>query len=466
MPIESTVHLFLHDPMFVNQEQSFRVAIDAGGVCRLSGAALSYFNDLYTVRDSRAARTPGPSVATPTRALLLADRYHEAAFLDLLALVPGAQRDQLFAILDRLVFNHNPATSVASLDAALSADAAYAVYTPGSLTQATTRHTGIAYLAGGTHSFQCPDWVGFRVTLTQGGVTSAVDLKVWVDSQAFYDGYPLSTVMAVVPPLGYDQVLNAPLTGAAGSSALVTAAASATLNQSLLAADIRTQDASGYLTQLVRLYDAQNNTLLVPFNILYKGAVPDRLTCRLAIRAKALVSGYGTETQWRQRIPELYIDSQIYLIPQWTTTTNLPDQVVHPSVMPIKAALEAAKLVLPAVDDEFLADHMEALSAAYNTMMVLVVPNPANAPEKRSFLALHPTYRDFASHEPGYAYMAEATRRFALALNTLLPMAAGLGPVEGYALQTDNGLTYIPFDVGFTEFCVVTKESFRNRTGL
>lgn len=462
--MSDTVHVFLHDPVFLDLSQAFRAAHDGGGVGRLSAPGLSYFQTLFTITDARATRTPAPAWPATTRATLLLDSAAFADFVALFEAIPANQRGMLFAILDRVAFNLGPAPDLVALESELATAGHYAIYQPGTLQLAPGRTSDPVYPAGEPpQTVSCPDWVAFSVLLDDGSADGVeVDLKVWVTDAAFRAGYPVSVIETVVPPLPLSRLLNDPVVGA-GANAFATAAIIAALQQATLDPTLRATDSTGVVTYQARFFDGAANMVVVPFNVLYKGKVPDRLAMRLAV--KALLLSVGTESQWRVRCPELFVDSRIWLVPQWNNTTPRVDQVIHPSVIKLAKLLANVKRTLPTLGNDFVEQTTEVLSVAYDELMLAAVPHPLNPPNRLSFRALHPTYQDFATTDPNFQYMTTETRRLAIELAQVLPVAAGKATSGLYTKVSEDGLAYWPFDVGFTEYCVIDREAFLNRAG-
>lgn len=461
-----TYHVFIHDPIFLNRARTFAAAQDAGGVGTLSAAGLSYFRTLYTVADTRQARTPQPHFGDSTRPVLLFDSEQYPDLLQLLEQASDDERASLFAIIDRVVFKYSAAQSRATVDQELASSPTYPTFVANSLVIDSGRESDTTYYPDNTTGeVIVPTHITFRVTFVTEAVSLEVEIQVWASDTAFKAGYPITTIQSVAAPLPYPRLLSDSLIGT-GANAFSTALTVAQLNQSALKAAIANGDSTGYTTFQVRFVDNAGNSTMVPFNILYKGVEPDRMACRLAIKALLLNSGTGNAAQWRARAPSLFIDARFYIIPMWNNTVTRQDQVAFPSIIGVPKLIDNAKKAMPGTATDFLVNHLEFMTAAYDTMSLAVVPHDLNEITKLSLQEIHTTYQNVATDSPTFAYMAADTKQFATKLQSALAVAAGKASNPDFLAVNDAGAAYVSFDVAFVEICVMTKESYANRLGV
>lgn len=466
MPVNPTVHVFLHDPAFIERDNPSKPIFSVvGGLCIPAAKHLSYFKTLYQIVDARTERDPLPSAAlAATKPIILLDQDEYAGFIGQYTAMSSSFKGMLFAIIDRVLLGNRSTDTATTLDTELTNDPRYGIYKPFSLSVAPSRSVGTAYLGGGdTEVIVAPDWALFKISVATPSGPQDVEIKVWASDGAFGVGYPVSIITEVIPPLDYTTLFSAPLIGA-GSNPFTIAMNSATLGQGKLDPKLRDDDSSGLHLQKIAFYDANGNVMLVPFSILYKGARPGVLAIRRAIRQEVLTSGVGDPTRWRQRAPELFVEDQFYCIPQWNIRTERPDQVVYPNISPLPILIQNTRDALPQYATDYISQSTEVISAAYDTLTLTSVPNPINVAEF-SILTLHPTYQNFAANEQGFNWMAQNTKEFAIKLNRALAVAAGKAVDPLYEPRYEGTLIYIPFVVGFVEYYVMTKESFLNAVG-
>lgn len=461
MPFPDTIHGFMYDAAFVDKTNSIRLLNPTGGMLVPSVQSLSYFRDTKTVNDERATRPWLGAYTADTRAQVLVDGAEFADFLAHVATMPAAETEALFAILDRLFIHYDALETLTDIETALTTDAAYSIYSPGSLSLSPGTAQATAYNAGST-IIEAPNWALFKVFTTGSEGQEEIELKIWTGDAQFISNYPVTSISEVVPVLSYSALLNDPIIGG-GSNAFDVADDSAELWRTKLDPQLFGKDNSGIHLQKIKFYDASLNVTLVPFGILHKGLVPNLLKIRTAIK-DLLLGATGSEEQWRARAPELFIADQFYLIPQWNISTTRPDQVTYPNVAPVAKILTNTRLALPALSTDYIDANIEIIAAVYDSLFLSSVPHPLNVQEF-SIMDIHPTYQSYAASEPGFANMEAHTKDFANRLNIALAVAAGKATNELYQPRVEGDDTYIPFVVGTTEYYVMTKESFLNKVG-
>jgi len=458
-----TIHAFFTDDLFKDRSSPYQSAISNGPVGALHPRVLSYFVQPIALRDERASRELGSvldpiQVASPTRAELLVDAEFHQSELDAFHTWPEASRQVMFTILDRLLLRYNTNESVASVEQELL-QYPDAIYKQGTLVYSTTSTMGVVYQADGTSTVQVrvPDFVVFSVIVG----SATYDFKVWAAKATFLEKYPNSKIMAVVPPLPPTDLLEKSLI-VADQNMFLTADKSSAVGLDALDDVIAQEDSSGYTSYEAKFVDPENNYVFVRFNLAYKGHVPGKLACRAAIKAYLLGSGVGTYAQWKARVPELFIEAQFFMIPMWNNKTVRPDQVIYPSTIPSKKIKAAAVAVLFDLDQDFVMDNLDVVSAAYETLTIAAVPNTLNAVNRLSFSDEHPTYQNYAPHEAGFAYMTQITQQFSRVFNSALVVAAGAAVDPALVPINLDGRVFYTFTVNSVEYYVINAETFTN----
>lgn len=459
-----TIHVFLYDPMFTDTTSIFKPILKDGGVCQLTGPSLSYFNEIYEVRDGRAVRSPALPFTTTTKPNIVFDGKLYSAFKSTLNSASQSSRDSLFSIIDRTCLLYVATETEETLDQVLLADSKYSIYTAGSFKRSPGASAGTAYLAdGSTRTLTVPNYVSFNVVFNTNGVIKDYEIKVWTDNNTFYTEYPESSIISVALPLTPSELLTLPLIGT-GANTFSVSSATAELSASSLQQAIKDTDASGFVTYRAKIFNNVGDIVTVPFNLLYKGQSPDRLTMRQAIREKLLQSGVGNTTAWKQRIPELFITGQMYLVPQWGNITTQVDRILYPSIMSTRASVENTKKILNHVGSKHIEQYIEHAVSIYDLLLLTAISHPDNETQIH-LRSLHPTYQAVKSTDPAYAYMEDHTKSFATQLSVVLAVAAGKATSTDYTSITQGLVTYIPFSVNEIEYYVVTKESYLNIAG-
>jgi len=464
---ERIVHGFIHDASFIDRARLIAPGYPQSGLFVPKDDRLSYFVQLYKLIDTRDIRTPTPSFTTTQKPCILIDRFAYTEFLaDYENYVTTPEKTKLFNIIERCLFSAQPTDNSISINTELGLNSAlYGIYVPGSFTTSSLRETGIAYSDTGVETpVTAPTWIRFKVILTTLSGPDVVEFKFWSEDVAFGNEYPLSFIMETVNPLPFETLLYGPIVGGTNNPFAVVAD-SARIGTDKLNPKIKTEDNSGLWLQRITFYDSSNNSTLVPFQILYKGQRPSISQIRKAIRELVLGSGVGTENEWRARAPELFIEDQFLLIPQYNILTYRPTQIIYPNVSPWPKMIANSVLALTHLSTDYITDNIEVIPALYDTNTLTAVPNDLNLNHTK-IGPIHPTYQIYSSTEPGFISMEVHTREFSLKLNSVLAIAAGKAVPGNYDIRTEYGADWVAFTVGFVEYVVMTRESFSNKIGI
>lgn len=464
----TAVDFFVADSSFLDHRSPFVSVLDDGGIGRLTQHGLSYFVDAYVARDSRApsARTVD-WVAAYSPTLIIDSNFYQT-FITQLEALDATTRTALFQMVDRLLFN--PSATGDAEAWLTSTDKVKDLYVPKSLIKPTTQVSNPVYVGDNStpQQFTSIPFVTFTVALPTGSTTTDYDITVYSDNGTWITRYPNSKIVAVSPPLSYDDLLNLPLTTASANK-LASATGTVNLNYNAIAAQIKAEAASGYSMFSVKVIDsANNNTVLAPFLVLYKGAIPTQLEMRQAVKAEVLSSGIGTEEQWRTRIPELFVDMQFYLIPMYDNITGLPDEYIYPSIVNTWKVFGNAGKVLTNVDTTYLQKNTELLAANYEKLLIAGVMDPDSetaSDPKTTLLARFPTYQSWSADDANFQYMAPDAQTFSLNLSEALKVALKNGTSATMFPVVDRNVEYVAFVIGNAEYCVVTKESYLELIG-
>lgn len=458
----STVHIFIHEPIFTDRTPVYAQQLRKDRVGSLSDVGLSYFKSIETIADQRPTRTPAPTFNYTERASFVIDGVHYADFIATLQQAPLDEKNALYSMVDHLFFRYAASDSDATLDVALTQ--MYPTYIPGTLDRSANTVTAIAYLPdGGQTLVTAPAYLTISVWMTVGNRQERQEIRFWLSDTSWREEFPLSHVLAVIPPLPIDVTLAGSLLDNGPNR--FSQAADIVARMSAISAPIaRDKDTSGELIYTAKVFNTAGDSALLPFSILYKGRIPDRLQARTAIREYLLNSGIGIEAQWRQRIPELFIDGLIYLVPMWDNITTRPDQSLYPSVISGSQALQTTRDALSFLSGEHIAQTFEVMVTAYNQMTLVGVSHPDNDTVLR-VRAIHPTYQAVSTLDPAYQLMEIDTQTFAQRLAIALSVAARVQVVAGYDIIAVGRLEFVPFTVGMVEYYVMSRESYLNSTG-
>lgn len=460
------VQLFVLDPAFTNQAIPTPPFFhSAGGIASLSSRGLGYFVQPYLIQDSRVASTRNVAWAPETTSACLVDNTEYAAFLAAMAVASSAVSAALFGIIDILAFNYNHTTSVKTLEALLVGNTNLApYYAPTTLTVAGATNIGTVYQKNlSTVAVTCPIQVNFVLLVPSGSSSLSYAITAWIDNASFLEAYANSTITAVVPPTDYTDLLTASFATTSGTMA--TDAANGAFAQPLINTAIRNTEPSGYAAYVAKVYDGAA-VLNMTFGIVYTGQVPSFAAMREAILAAVTASGVGNAAQWQVRIPELFVQSRIYLIPLWDQTITSGSGTLYAGISsPATMLSKAATALGGTAANTWVTQYGQILMAAYDLLPLVATPDSITQPSD-SLASLYPTYQAYAPNNANFLYMSADAQAFATTLNTVLPIAAGLATNTAYPTIIDGSLSYISFTQNLTEFCVLTKSYYNRIVGF
>lgn len=449
------IHLFFKDNVFLNRFQSVAPLINTGSLGVLSALAESYFSTPMQLIDNRTTRQ-GTAATFHTVPYLVVDKDQFAQFVtEISGTWTDGERKQLFDLAESVLLTIPNAN-----DATLRA---HSIYVPGSVNVSNHSGTSFAYIDANTSvSITSVAWVSFSVNISAG---TTYDIQIWLDNATFESSYPISKVVAVVPPLPIVDLYNLDIVEAT-DNVFTTALKSSMINMDVLDNVMPKSEYSGYVAQDVKFVDPSHNYKTVQFNILYKGKVPGILAVRAAIRSLLLTSGIGSRDTWAAKCPELFIAAAYYLIPMWDKHTDLIDRIIYPSMVSVASIESSAKAVMYDEATSLVTTNLCTFVSSYNTMVVAAVPGDTNPTGRVLLTSEHPTYQYYSSTDPGFTFMADTTKQFAILLAKALSAAAGNMIDEELSISVLNDRNFITFTVSDVEYLVITKASYLTLLGV
>ena len=460
--MSTPVYAFVWDRSFINPSTEFISLLEEGGIGRLSQNGLSFFNDLEVLKDTRSPTSRDISFTTNYTSSLLVDNYFFSSFVSALNDLSSTQLGYIFQIIDALFFKTY--SSISDLETYLTTTTGVSdFYVANSVTETQTEVTDTVYPVGNStgEAFSTHPQMSVTLNIPSGNSTLQFSITFYCQNQYWINNYPESNILGVAPPLSYEDLLSLPL-NTTNANILSTASSTATLNYTSLTNDISSETASGYLSYEVKINDTANNTTVVaPFNILYKGTTPSLQDIRTAIKNAITQSGVGTTPEWKQRIPELFIQATFYLIPLYDVNSQLVNQVLYPSIVDVSTAISRVSMILPLLGTSYINQNLEIVSANYEGIMMACIGEPmANGNTPKSLLQMHPDYQNTSSTSTAFNDMPSDTQQFCLDLSECLTIAFGNGTSTIYFPQKDQNLTYVSFISNEYEYCVITKECY------
>lgn len=309
----------------------------------------------------------------------------------------------------------------------------------------------------GTLDITIPKWFQVNATFTgTDGITYEVLFKIFVDSKTFAQEYPYTTITKVIPPVdpaflfggtSYSNIMDAVI----GSNVYIN---------KRLDESIRLTDQTG--AHLVYLKYVVNSTTAytLPFQILHKGSKrPSATACRMAIKDFLLSLNLVTENKLKEIFPELFLLSTFYLIPLWDLVVPRLDRTIEPAFTPsLSSIYTKVKNVVDIDPNRFLSTGCIMMNGQ-NDLFTFAYPDPLNV-DKRGLKELFPTFTSHASHEVEFNYMDKQDQELARWVNTCFGVLNKTLTSDLYIPVTIDERNYLNFSCGFTEFFMLTKESY------
>lgn len=411
----------------------------------------AYFYTKATIIDPRTKRLPFLSKDLEGAIKLYFDQSKQDPDDNLFSRINNTELASFFQLLERVYMAVSE--SQQDLETVLITDRNYAgIYVPGSLKIAKNTVGVTVHQGESTVPMSLPEYFELEVSFT-----TRYKFKIWLSRAAFLEDYPLFTIIQVVLPCDHTYILN-PAKWANAIDALVNSTSFSFPN---INKDVSTKDNSGLYAYKTRYVVSSQSTVLLPFGILYKGALPSTMEMRKAIREELL--GYGTapQSKWESLLPDLFVTCEFFLLPIWDNTTVRPDKTLYPSIVPFKKLTGLFQKLFPAYEETFIKDKQEILVVAQSEIFLAAMPSELNEDNQFSILELHPTYQNHTAIDPAFAYQEDKTKEFNKLLNRCLAIAFGEAVSDGAV--TDGVIDkrhYFSFVASHAEYHLMAKADY------
>lgn len=333
------------------------------------------------------------------------------------------RRAALFNIIEHIylgrstdIADSNP-VSKQVLDQQLQEDTIYEGYVAGSLqTSATVTSAQYRYtyrsqgsdVVAETSVLDFYDWFSFDYMYTENGVDYTTTIKIWGGMNSFKANYPYSTITDVIYPCSAKWLFD-PVDSGGQVQAVIQAAV---YKDAALDEAVTLRDHSGISNYSSRyVHYSVSSDARVSFITMYKGAAPDSAMMREAIREKLLQERdergnlIGTADEWKERLPDLFIDGSFYIFPCYFQQAEYPNRVViERSPVMFRKMYSKTSYMLPNYDYLMLFNKMEILQPPGHDLYLIAVPYTDNLPTVGSIGVNHPTYQSLDSVSVGYVF--------------------------------------------------------------
>ena len=226
-------------------------------------------------------------------------------------------------------------------------------------------------------------------------ITVVITFNIWLNADDFKANYPFSTVVDCLYPCSAQWIMNPELYANQTRAILL----SSNYKNEMLKNAVTERDHSGVMLISSRYIAEYSDELPMSFALMYKGAKPTTAAARAFLKEKLLAEvdedgNTWTSEQWRQRLPDLFIDGTYYLIPIYSQRTILPDTTtaIERSCVNYQKIFSIAKTVLGGMglDDAGLMASMDILQAPGHSIYIVGIA--ADPTSQLPLRELHQTY--------------------------------------------------------------------------
>ena len=322
------------------------------------------------------------------------------------------------------------------------ASSTYNNYVPGSLKLATTSTRARTRLSDGSMSNERDYWdscsFSFKYPTTE-NVSDTINFRIWLNSDQFKANYPFSTIVDCIYPFKPEWILR-PTTELSQIRAIL---ASSDYKNNMVDEAVTHRDHSG-ATILSSTYVVETNHTKISFLLMYKGNTPDSSAARQYLRNRLLSetdsSGnpLGSESDWRARLPDLFVDGEYYLIPMYHQRIAYPGNVyIERSLLNYQDIYSKVRAIIShdQCDDLTLMENLEVLQApGHDIYIACIAANPSIQPPVTE---LHPTYESTDAISANWNKISELDKQFAKRLADCIAVCLGLADPDLKVLSDD-----------------------------
>lgn len=461
----TTIYLFYSDMAFVNQYNVGHTIGEVAGIGKLNQRGASYFMNLHVEVGPKDVSNRLIDWIGETQPKILVDEYWYPEFTKDISNSSEETKKAVFDILDYIFFKSNADKEGFLTTSTRTKD----VYIPNSLIKEKGNSVTDNYYLGSditkintitTNSYRI-----FQIGIPVGQEIKTYQIIAYCDGNTFNSRYPNSKILSVSPPMTYKDLLFMDFINDTGNKFGVATTAADILGINIELGNKPTDVPTASLLFSIDVHDEMENIAYTRFTILYKGNVPTDTQIRTALRDAVLNSGYGTEDQWRKRLPSLFVNYLFYIVPFWDNTVMLPDSVVFSGSLNSSIAYDRIRNILPNVDLSIMTDQMDYVISGYNRIFLAAVPDaidPRDIVNVKPFHEVLPEYFGYSSTESNFNYMSTDAQSFTKQLtNVLVYLNEGRNPV-GYNVTTTRTLEYVSFVVNDISYCVITPDCYHN----
>lgn len=417
-----------------------------------SDAMLNYYVNPATIRDIRPARLAMSDFSDQAKGDM-AFNYDAAKLMYTpFNAITAGEAHSLFNILETIALSQNQ--SAPQINTVLTnATETYPGYVHGSLVMsAEVTVTDLRLITDAAETdIEVRNWFEFGMTIGQETIT----FHVWSNGAAFLTEYPYTSIIAVVPPCEPLKLVNNDF-----HSILSVLADSPEYINNIIDTKLGEADYSGLMTYKSRYVSNLSSTQYeLSFGVLYKGPRPNGKTARGSIREYLLALNINTEGMWQVLLPDLFVQTQYYIVPIWDNTQVLPSITLYRSIVNVGRLSRLQHVIFASIATEHVDTYTDVLTCAGSDALMVSVPSDEND-IIRSMLAEHPTYIAIDATQPRFDSQESKTKEFGIKLNQVMSVLGGAPNVNSFNENVILGRTWLSFTTNYTEYHVLKPTSF------
>lgn len=451
---------YLNDTMFKKQS-SITQADKPYPTCVIDRIIGNYFNNELIVADIRSERLQlGGKVIKGKLSFHYDGTQHQRVTgqpeIDIFKKLSNGQLQVFFNIVE-IIFTANGDSEQTLNRSLVNSALTNSAYVPDTLNLSRTSVVGIIYDIDGltpTTEISLVTYFDFNVKFQD---MDEETIRIYLDRTTFLNDYPLSTITDVILPCDHLYILDP--TKVAGTIDMMIKSNEWSFNE--LNNQIKPEDHTGLMTYWTK-YVTKNPsaTQMLPFGVLYQGAIPSSLAIREAIRNKLLKYGTAEASVWEIILPDLFVLAQFFIVPMWDNQVQRPDGYLYPSIINAFKYKETIGKFFTSMSAQYINTNQEMFVCGQSELFLSSLPDPLNK-EEFSIQKKHPTYQYHMSDDgSSFTNMEPKTREFNTRLNRAMAVACGETTTADVINNVINGLDWHSFTSSNTEYHVLSKASY------
>lgn len=427
------------------------------GVGYLSDDMVNYFATPEALYDKRSQRllVQGAAFVAIGDMVLSYDRDRVEA------LNPSIWTDATSETYEQL-FNIIEAAALAQYDLDADLDtlfitqpSVYGIYESGTLQRSMTyTNAQISMYSGNAGNLLVRHWVQFGIKITP--TSETLMFKIWLGGEEFMTDYPYTTITVVVPPCEPSKLVDPNF-----QNIVDTLSRSAIYMNAIIGDEMKKKDHNGMKSYQTAYNSSQYVTRYeFPFGLMYKGPEPSSQVARIAVRNYLLElkkeddTLLASEATWRSLFPELFIQAQFFIIPQWEDTFEVNNETYERSITSVKSTLNKLLEIFTWLEEVHVREYAEMIFTKASLLLLSTVPHPDNE-TIMSLNSEHFTFMAIDSTNQFFDVMQDHTKDFNSKLNACISALKGAPNTYTFLTTTIEGREYLSFTSNFIEYHVL-----------